>query len=223
MARAVIVARCEVCDIASYYTRLPFLTQGGLLLYTDEVIEERKPVRRWLPNFIKVAFAVALALLFVLVLRSLATLITPPPGPITEPYPDVSTEELCQVEGGRWVTQGGPEVSVRTKPVPLDGRFQAYCQGPLKFERERDAAYQRSQQVSLFVFAIGGALAVISSLLISALKPVLPGLMLGGIVAFFIAGVNIWQLAAGLGRLITIMVIFIAVVGAGLYAFREKT
>lgn len=183
---------------------------------------EQKPARRWMPNFIKAAFAVALALLFVLVLRSLATMITPPPGSVTEPYPDVSTQALCQAEGGRWITQVNQEAGVRTKPV-LEGQFQPYCQGPLKFERERDALYQRSQQVSLFVFAIGGALAVISSLLIAVLKPVLPGLMLGGIVAFFIAGVNIWQLAAGIGRLVTMIIIFLAVVGAGLYAFREKS
>lgn len=186
--------------------------------------ELTKPMaRRWVLNFVTVTFAVALALLYFLVLRSVAVQITPPPAPLTEPYPDVNSQAKCEAEGGRWI----PSVSANTEsvakpaPAPVPGFTPAYCQGPLRFEREREAQSEASQQTSLFVFAIGGALAVAGSLLVKQLKAVAPGLMLGGIAAFFMAGIHVWNLAPGIGRLITIVAVFVILVGVGLYVFRD--
>lgn len=180
--------------------------------------------RRWTLNFVTMAFAVALALLFVLVLRSIAAQIAPPPGPLTEAYPDVSTEELCTKEGGRWLE--GQNVKSALDPrtpvtVPI-AEQTAYCQGPLAFERTREAQAENNRQISLFVFAIGGALAVAASLLVQALKAVAPGLMLGGIAAFFTAGFYVWILAPGIGRLVTIVVIFLVLIGIGMYTLRDE-
>ena len=180
-------------------------------------------LRRGGMGFVKGAFFVALALLLVLVLRSVAVQITPPPTPIDEPYPDVSTEEACDEAGGRWIenpaaVKGGEPVPVR---VP-EGELQPYCQGPLAFERERLAQAEASQQTSLFVFAVGGALAVAGSLLMSQLKPVAPGLMLGGVVSFIIAGFHVWTLAPGIGRLLTIVGVFVVLVIVGMRVFREQ-
>ncbi|MGH7929683.1 MAG: hypothetical protein ACREQV_18020 [Candidatus Binatia bacterium] len=177
-------------------------------------------MKRWTINFVTGAFAVALALLYVLVLRSIAVQIVSPPEALMEPYPDTSTEELCQAAGGRWVTRGAAPGGHESAPVDEDS--PPYCQGPLAFEREREAQAEKSRQISLFVFAIGGGVAVAASLMVSLLRPVAPGLMLGGIAAFFIAGVHIWTLAPGLGRLVTIVVIFVALVSIGLYALREE-
>lgn len=180
-------------------------------------------LRRWTLNFVTMTFAIALALLYVLVLRSISVQIAPPPGPLTEPYPDISTQELCEEAGGRWIERGaGKPVPVRIlESAPFDEN-QPYCQGPLAFEREREAQQERSQQTMLFVFAIGGAIVVGSSLLVDKLKPVAPGLMLGGIVSFFIAGIQIWVLAPGWGRLATIVAIFVILVGIGLYTLRRE-
>jgi len=114
---------------------------------------------------------------------------------------------------------GEDEQAVRT---PAGSEWQPYCQGPLTFEREEEAKTEGNRQTSLFVFAVGGALAIAASLLIKQLRPVAPGLMIGGIVAFFIAGVHVWMLAPGIGRLITIVVIFLILMGIGMYVFREK-
>lgn len=182
--------------------------------------------RRWVLNFVTVTFAIALALLFFLVLRSVAVQISPPPEAVNEAYPDISTQAKCEAEGGRWIASGQPTGEPRlpagqTGPVAVGEKLQPYCQGPLRFEREREAQAETSQQTSLFVFAIGGALAVAGSLLIPQLKPVAPGLMLGGIASFFMAGVHVWTLAPGLGRLVTIVVVFAVLIGVGLYAFRD--
>lgn len=188
-------------------------------------VEERTGlrVRRWTLNFVSGAFAIALALLYVLVLRSIAVQIAPPPGPLREPYPDVSTEEQCTTAGGRWVEQSGRAVAPReAAPAPIPEKPQSHCQGPLAFELGRDAQEDRSRQASLFVFALGGGIAVAASLLVSVLQPVAPGLMLGGIVAFFIAGVHIWTLAPGIGRLVTIVAIFLVLLGVGMYALRGE-
>jgi predicted PurR-regulated permease PerM len=182
----------------------------------------KRTARRWTLNFVTVAFAIALALLFVLVLRSIAVQITPSPELIKEPYPDTSTPELCETEGGRWIERRDVKRLPNTEPVVVPDD-PSYCQGPLAFEREREAQAESSQQTMLFVFAIGGALAVASSLLVEQLKPVAPGLMLGGIVAFFIAGIQIWMLAPGWGRLATIVAIFIALLGVGLYTLRDTS
>lgn len=186
--------------------------------------EVTKPLaRRWVLNFVTVTFAVALALLYVLVLRSVAVQISPLPKPMTGPGPDVSTRERCQAEGGRWIESGQASGERVAKPVPapVAGFTPAYCQGPLRYEREQEAQDEASRQTSLFVFAIGGALAVAGSLLVKHLKPVAPGLMLGGIAAFFISGIHVWTLAPGIGRLITIAVVFVILVGVGLYVFRD--
>lgn len=179
-------------------------------------------VRRWTLNFITITFAIALALLYILVLRSISVQITPPPGVMTEPYPDTSTQELCEEAGGRWVERPGIDYidpaavpHAIEKPVPV-------CNGPLAFERAREAQSEKSQQTMLFVFAIGGAIVVAASLLVDVLKPVAPGLMLGGIVSFFIAGIQIWVLAPGWGRLVTIVIIFLILVGIGMYTFRKE-
>lgn len=180
--------------------------------------------RRWSTNFLRSAFAVALGLLLVLVLRSVAVQITPPPGPQLEPYPDISTEEKCADEGGRWILPTGQQVKSGelTRPVPAAlEQPSPYCQGPLRFERERQVQEEQSQQTSLFVFALGGAIAVAGSLVVRQLKPVAPGLMLGGIVSFVIAGIHVWTLTPGIGRLITIAAVFIILVGIGVYAFRD--
>lgn len=179
-------------------------------------------VRRWTLNFITITFAIALALLYVLVLRSLAVQIAPPPRALTEAYPDVSTQELCEAEGGRWIEAAPAKNSRSAVPAPVIQDPQPYCQGPLAFERERESQSERSQQMMLFVFAIGGGLAVAASLLVPQLKPVAPGLMLGGIVSFFIAGIQIWILAPGWGRLATIVIIFLILVGVGLYTLRRE-
>lgn len=171
-------------------------------------------------GFVAWAFGIALGLLFVLVLRSVSAQITPPPGLTNEPYPDISTQEKCEAQGGRWVEQNEPGAPVR--PVAVNGKPSLYCQGPLKFERDRDAQSERSQQTSLFVFAIGGALAITGALMLEALRPVAPGLMLGGIVSFLIAGFHVWTLAPGLGRLLTIVGVFIVLVIVGMRVFREQ-
>lgn len=184
--------------------------------------DTKRGAKRWALNFVSGAFAIALALLFVLVLRSIAVQIAPPPTPLNAAYPDTSTQALCEEEGGRWINRTA-EISKSGIVRPInDESFQSYCQGPLAFERERDMQSEHSQQTSLFVFAIGGAIAVAASLLEKRLQPVAPGLMIGGIVSFFISGIHIWTLTPGLGRLITIVVIFLILVGVGLYVFREK-
>jgi predicted PurR-regulated permease PerM len=185
----------------------------------------KKSVRKWSLTFISGAFAVALAMLYVLVLRSVAVQLEPPPKQSTEPYPDISTQQKCEEMGGRWIaTPEGKGVMPEkvAEPVPAGQEIREYCQGPLRFEREREQQSEDSQQMSLFVFAVGGAIAVASSLLIVQLKPVAPGLMMGGIVSFFVAGVHVWMLAPGFGRLATIVVIFIILTGIGIYVFREK-
>lgn len=185
----------------------------------------KKSVRKWSLTFISGAFAVALAMLYVLVLRSVAVQLEQPPPQMTEPYPDISTEQKCEEMGGRWVAMPeGKGVGTEQMAVPVrEGQtISAYCQGPLRFEREREKQMEDSRQMSLFVFAVGGAIAVASSLLIVQLRPVAPGLMMGGIASFFVAGIQVWMLAPGLGRLATIVVIFIILLGVGVYVFREK-
>lgn len=178
-------------------------------------------VRRWTLNFITITFAIALALLYILVLRSISVQISPPTGPMTEAYPDISSQELCEEAGGRWIETGGPSKTIPRGPEPVVEN-QPYCQGPLAFERAREAQSEKSQQTMLFVFAIGGALVVAASLLVDLLKPVAPGLMLGGIVAFFIAGIQIWVLAPGWGRLVTIVIIFLILVAIGMRTLKRE-
>lgn len=178
--------------------------------------------RRWTLNFVTLTFSIALALLYILVLHSISVQISPPPGPMTEPYPDISTQKLCEDVGGRWIETGAPAKPIPAAVQPINENPQPYCQGPLRFERERELQQEKSQQAALFIYAIGGALVVAGSLLVNALRPVAPGLMLGGIVAFFFAGFQIWVLAPGLGRLATIVIIFLILIGVGLYALRRE-
>ncbi len=189
----------------------------------EEIPKTPGRTRRWTLNFVTLTFSIALALLYILVLRSITVQISPPPGPLTEPYPDTSTQELCEAAGGRWVENSpGKTVPMRTtEPFPVQEN-QPFCQGPLRIDRDREMQQEKSQQTALFVYAIGGALVVAGSLLVNALRPVAPGLMLGGIVAFFFAGFQIWVLAPGWGRLVTIVAIFIILVGIGLYALRKE-
>lgn len=173
----------------------------------------------WSLNLIGGLFALALAFLLVLVLRSIAVQVTPPPSPLTEAYPDISTQDKCEDAGGRWITQP-EEAAVRAQPVAE--KIQPYCQGPLTFERERTAQDEKSRETSLFVFALGGGIAVAAGILLNATRAVASGLLIGGIVSFFIATIHVWVLAPGLGRLITILVIFAALLGLGLHIFRDK-
>lgn len=116
----------------------------------------KQTARLWTLNFVTVAFAVALALLFVLVLRSVSAQIAPPPGPVTEPYPDISTKELCGKEGGRWVENQNVKAPLDTRApvaVPTDEKV-SYCQGPLAFERAREIQAESNRQVSLFVLRL---------------------------------------------------------------------
>lgn len=173
----------------------------------------------WSINLIGGLFAIALAFLLVLVLRSIAVQVTPPPSPLTEAYPDTSTQEKCEAAGGRWITQP-EEAAVRVAPVAE--KIQPYCQGPLTFEREHTAQEEQSRETSLFVFALGGGIAVAAGILLHPTRAVASGLLLGGIVSFFIATIHVWTLAPGIGRLITILVIFAALLGLGLHIFRDK-
>lgn len=184
--------------------------------------------RRGAQGFVRGAFAVALALLLVLMLRSIAVQLAPPPGPRTEPYPDTSTQERCDAAGGRWIPTPLGKFSIVGRVPEAPPAFghpelpSPFCQGPLAFEREREIQENRNRQTSLFVFALGGAIAVAGGLLVPAFRPVTPGLMLGGIIAFAIAGFHIWTLAPGLGRLVTIIVIFLVLLGIGTISLRDK-
>lgn len=173
-------------------------------------------------SFIRGAYAVAVASLFILMLRTIAVQITPPPQPLDEPYPNVNTPQACEAEGGTWVedVRSGSE---RPVPVKLEGQedIVGYCQGPLAFERVRRLQEEESQQTSLFVFAVGGALAVAAGALLVGVNVLPAGFLLGGIVAFFVAGVQLWQLVPGIGRTITMIVLFLLLLGVGWYVFRE--
>jgi hypothetical protein len=174
-------------------------------------------------GFLGGAYAVAVGLLFLLMLRSIATQISPPPSPITEPYPEVSTEKSCTAAGGRWVLVPQDVAGKSAASVVPGEKIQPYCQGPLAFERARDIQSEKSTQVSLFVFAIGGALAVAASAFIRQIKVLPIGLVLGGIVSFFIAITQLWMLSAEVMRLVTVIVLFALVLAAGWYGFKEKT
>ena len=175
-------------------------------------------------SFIRAAYSVALAFLFVLLLRSIAVQITPEPKEQQGPYPDVSTQELCEEAGGRWVENAQVLRGERGEAVPIksaEGESNI-CQGPLKFEQERSAQREKSRQTSLIVFLIGGALAVASSAFLNKSKVLAGGFILGGIFSFFVAATQLWMLAPGLGRVITIGILFLVLAGVGLYVFRDK-
>lgn len=175
-------------------------------------------------GFIRGAYSVALAFLFVLLLRSIAVQITPEPKATEGPYPDVSTPELCEKAGGRWIKNTQVLRGERGAPIPIKGteNESSICQGPLKFEQERSAQREKSRQTSLFVFLIGGAIAVASSAFLNKSKVLAGGFILGGIFSFFVAATQLWMLAPGLGRVITIGVLFLVLIGVGLYVFRDK-
>ncbi len=175
-------------------------------------------------GFIKGAYSVALAFLFVLLLRSIAVQITPPPEQQLGPYPDVNTQESCEEAGGRWVKNAQVLRGEQGAPIPIktvEGESNI-CQGPLKFEQERRAQTEKSRQTSLFVFLIGGAIAVASSAFLNKSKVLASGFILGGIFSFFVAATQLWMLSPGLGRVITIGILFLVLTGVGLYVFRDK-
>lgn len=172
-------------------------------------------------GFVAWAFSIALGLLFVLVLRALSAQISPPPELSIEPYPDTSTQVKCEAEGGRWIETAG-QVRDGAVPRPVSGDSTPYCQGPLAFERAQTLQREKSQQTSLFVFAVGGGLAVAGALLLPTLRAVAPGLMLGGIVAFLVAGFYVWTLAPGIGRLLTIIAVFVVLAMVGMHVFRDQ-
>lgn len=170
------------------------------------------------------AYAVAVALLFILLLRTISVQITPPPPTLNEPYPDVSTPELCEEAGGTWfkATQKS-DLSQPPRAVQLDEAATGYCQGPLAFEREREIQADKSRQTQMFVYAIGGAIAVAASVLIKNVKVLPAGFILGGIFAFFWAGTQLWQLVPGWGKLITITLLFVFLLAVGWYAFQDRS
>lgn len=177
-------------------------------------------------SFLSWAFAFALALLSVLLLRSIAVQITPPPAPVDEARPNVSTPEACEEAGGTWQETPVGEEGARTAPAPVAQKtvYQGYCEGPLEVDRERTKQEEASRQTSLFVFAVGGTLYIVASLLAHTARGVSGGLMLGGIASFFVAGTNLWLLAPGLGRVITLAILFLILIGVGWKFFegREK-
>lgn len=176
----------------------------------------------WKFSFMVSAFAVALGLFYILLLRAVALQISPAPEYRNEPYPDISTQELCEEAGGTW-TKTSSVKNTGVTPVQVTEQSETeFCQGPLAFEREQEIQLEKSRQTSLLVFAIGGALAIAVALLWQLARPVSPGLMVGGIVSFVVTAVHVWMLSASLGRLITLIVIFAALLAAGLYAFRDS-
>lgn len=185
-------------------------------------MNKTKGVRVVAKGFIAWTFAIALGLLFFLVLHVIAAQITPPPVFLNEAYPDISTQELCEAEGGRWV-EASSRVKNPSTAQPIAETDTSYCQGPLQFEREQTLQREKNQQTALFVFAIGGATAVAGALLIVVLHPVAPGLMLGGIAAFLRAGFHVWTLEPGIGRLLTIVAVFAVLVVIGMKVFGEDS
>ena len=180
-------------------------------------------IKKWGMGFISSAYSVALAMLFVLLLRSIAVQITPPPENQVGPYPAVNTVEACEEAGGRWLENAKVVDRERPVAVPLgESSVTGYCQGPLKFERERDQLADDSRQTSLFVFLIGGAIAVAGGALLKKGRVLATGLMIGGIFSFFVAGTQLWVLVPGIGRLITIIVLFVVLMGIGWYIFRDE-
>ncbi len=183
----------------------------------------QESVKRVGLSFINGAFAVALALLFVLLLRTIAIQIAAPAKPADSPYPDTSTEEKCKNAGGAWVpvqeAKGGYAAPVAEDRTTAP---QYFCQGPLAFERERDLKDEKSRQATLFVFAVGGAIAAGFGLFLKKVKALAPGMLLGSIVSFFVAVVSVWQMAPGLGQLAVIAVLFVALAVFAYVIFREK-
>lgn len=167
---------------------------------------------------------IALTFLFILLLRSIAVQITPPPERQLGLYPNISTSELCEEAGGRWIKNAQLLRGERVAPIPIkviEGET-SICQGPLKFEQERSTREENNRQTSLFVFLIGGAIAAASSAFLNKSKILASGFILGGIFSFFVAATQLRMLSPGLGRVTTINALFLVLTGVGLYAFRDK-
>lgn len=155
-------------------------------------------------------FSIGIAILFLLLLRAIST--------------QTNTQERCAAEGGTWV-EGGPEKGGRpvAAPVPEGGRGpEGTCQGPLRFERERNAQERKADVVSFFVYLIGGSLALVGGLPLMRVTPVAPGFLLAGVIALIASTTKLWQFAGNIVRLITILVLLILVAAAGGYFLRER-
>lgn len=169
-------------------------------------------------------FSIGIAVLTLLLLRAVATQIQPEPEPLDGPYPVTNTKERCEAEGGTWVegsvTKGvrpGPVVEESNRPQP-----EAVCQGPLRFERERQAQQRKADFVSFFVHLVGGSIALVGALPLLRVTPVAPGFLLAGVVALIVSATKLWQFSGNVVRLVTILVLLILVALAGGYFLRDQ-
>lgn len=170
-------------------------------------------------------FSLGIAILFLLLLRAISTQIQPPPDPFDGPYPITNTKERCEAEGGAWV-EGEPRKAgpaVRPAPLPEGGTVpEGFCQGPLRFERERNAQQRKADVVSFFVHLVGGSVALVGALPLMRVTPVAPGFLLAGVIALIVSTTKLWQFAGNIVRLVTILVLLILVAAAGAYFLRER-
>lgn len=175
--------------------------------------------------FIRALFSLGVAILFMLLLRTISVQIEPPPDPrMPLSYPLVDTKERCDDAGGTWVEGGAVKGSVRPAPVVAvaPGEAPAYCQGPLRFERERQAQEDKADRVAFFVYVIGGTVALVGGLLLVRMTPIAPGFLFGGVIALLFSAGKLWAFGGNVVRLITVLVLLVLVVGAGAIFFREK-
>ncbi len=173
--------------------------------------------------FIRALFSLGVAILYLLLLRATSVQIAPPPHPALFEYPVVNTQERCEAEGGKWVE--GVPARGKPAPAPVIGQTEptAYCQGPLRVEREQQAQQRHADFVAFFVYTIGGVISLIAALPLMRITPVAPGFLVAGVIALLMGGSHFWQFAGNIARLITVAVLLIITAAAGSYFFRERT
>lgn len=174
--------------------------------------------------FVRGVFSLGIAILFILLLRAISTQIQPPPDPrFPLSYPVTNTKERCEVEGGTWVEGEPVRGSIRPAPIAPEGQApQAFCQGPLRFEVERQEQQRKADRVEFFVYVIGGTLALVGGVPLVRMTPIAPGFLLGGVIALLFGARQLWEFGGNLARLVTVIVLLVLAVVAGGYFFRDK-
>ena len=133
-------------------------------------------------------------------------------------------ENGCVEAGGEWMTGYNDEGRYPARPVILEGenKFKPYCDAFATCREEHQEAEKVYKRNIFLVSVILGTIAVVAGIFFIDVSAITTGLLLAGLLLYFIGTVRFWSDMDEYLRLIVLAIVLIALFYVGFKKLNDK-
>ena len=133
-------------------------------------------------------------------------------------------ENTCKEAGGEWITGFNEKSRYPSRPIALeeDLKFKPYCDAFATCREEHETANAEYKRNIFIVSVVLGTVAVVAGIFFVEVSAITTGLLLSGLLLYFIGTVRFWSDMDEYLRLIVLSIVLIALFYVGFKKLNDK-